>query len=75
MKLLNNKVCSTYDTLFKAICFLKVGVKKEEFYGWCFSVEEWQLLEEHIERDELPSGYYDLCDLLETPYGLEVQSD
>lgn len=49
--------------------------KKEEFYGWCFSVKEWELLEGHIERHELPSGYYDLCDLLETPYGLEEQRD
>ena len=49
--------------------------KKEEFYGWCFSIKEWHLLEEPIERDELPSGYYALCDLLETPYGLEAQSD
>lgn len=48
---------------------------KDEYYGWVFSIEEWQLLEEHIERDELPSGYYDLCDLLETPYGLEVDND
>lgn len=49
--------------------------KRDEFYGWCFSIEEWQLLEEHIKCDELPSGYYDLCDLLETPYVLGVQSD
>lgn len=49
--------------------------KKDEYYGWVFSVKEWQELEEHIERLELPSGYYDLCDLLETPYSLGVIND
>lgn len=49
--------------------------KNTEFYGWVFSIKEWQLLEEHIERDELPSGYYDLCDLLGESYSMECKGN
>lgn len=45
--------------------------KNTEFYGWCFSIKEWEELEDHIERLELPSGYYDLCDLLGESYSME----
>ena len=48
---------------------------KDEFYGWVFSIKEWQELDEHIERDELPSGYYDLCDLLGESYSMENKSN
>lgn len=46
---------------------------KDEYYGWVFSIKEWQELEKHIERLELPSGYYDLCDLLGEPYSMEYK--
>lgn len=49
--------------------------KKDEHYGWAFSVKEWQELEEHIERLELPSGYYDLCDLLGESYSMEYKGN
>ena len=49
--------------------------KKKEFYGWCFSIKEWEALEERIKDERLPDGYYKLCDLLETPYSLEVAND
>lgn len=49
--------------------------KKDECYGWCFSIKEWQELEEHIERLELPSGYYDLCDLLGESYSMEYKGN
>lgn len=48
---------------------------KDEFYGWLFSVDEWQELDERIKNDELPSGYYDLCDLLGESYSLECNND
>ena len=48
---------------------------KEEFYGWVFSIKEWQELDEHIKNDKLPSGYYDLCDLLGEPYSWECVDD
>ena len=49
--------------------------KQDEFYGWLFSVKEWQELDERIKNDELPSGYYDLCDLLEEPYSMEYKGN
>lgn len=49
--------------------------KNTEFYGWCFSIKEWEDLEDHIKDERLPDGYYELCDLLGTPYSLEVESD
>ena len=49
--------------------------KKDEYYGWVFSIKEWQRLEEHIERLELPSGYYVLCDLLGESYSMEYKGD
>lgn len=49
--------------------------KKDEFCGWVFSVEEWQELEEHIERLELPSGYYDLCDILGESYSMDYKGN
>ena len=48
---------------------------KDEYHGWVFSIEEWQLLEEHIKCDELPSGYYDLCDLLGESYSMECKDN
>ena len=48
---------------------------KDEFYDWVFSIKEWQELDEHSERDELPSGYYDLCDLLGESYLMENKSN
>ena len=41
-----------------------------DFYGVLFSVDEWEMLDEHIDMLELPSGYYDLCDMLGEPYGV-----
>ena len=48
---------------------------KDKFYGWVFSIKEWQELDEHIERDKLPSGYYDLCDLLGESYSVEYKGN
>lgn len=48
---------------------------KDEHYGWLFSMKEWEMLEEHIKRLELPSGYYELCDLLGESYSLECTND
>ena len=49
--------------------------KKDEFYGWLFSAKEWQELDEHIKNDELPSGYYDLCNLLGESYSWEYKGN
>lgn len=46
---------------------------KDEYYGWVFSIKEWQELDEHIERLELPDGYYELCDLLGESYSMEFK--
>lgn len=48
---------------------------KDEYCGWVFSIKEWQELEEHIERLELPSGYYELCDLLGESYSMEYKGN
>ena len=42
--------------------------KYTEGYGWSFSVYEWELLENKIKNNELPSGYYAMCDLIGIPY-------
>lgn len=48
---------------------------KNEYYGWVFSIKEWQELDEHIERLELPDGYYELCDLLGASYSMEYKGN
>lgn len=48
---------------------------KNEYYGWVFSIKEWQELDEHIERLELPDGYYELCDLLGESYSVEYKGN
>lgn len=44
--------------------------KYTEGYGWSFSVYEWELLEDKIKQEELPSGYYDMCDLIGVSYSM-----
>ena len=48
--------------------------KNTEFYGWCFSIKEFYDLERHISQMKLPTGYYNLCDMLGESYSVEVNN-